>query len=160
VRNAVVGAALTFREVTLAREAADRARADLCAFANVVDAVHEPLLVLDGELRVLRASAPFYRLLGLEPRELQDRPLWALDGAQSGVLADLLRLLQQALGGRGGDDRAECDFASMGRRHLVLRARWLDQHGALDRLLLSVEDAPERVRHWNAASDREAEAEP
>jgi chemotaxis methyl-accepting protein methylase len=144
VRHAVVGAVLTFCDVTGAREAAERARADQRAFESVVDTIREPLLVLDGELRVLRASPSFYRLLKLEPERVQDRSLWALDGGQSAV-AELLRVLGDGMpmDGSHGDYRAECDFGSMGRRRVVLRARRLDGNGALDRLLLSIEDGPE-----------------
>ena len=68
---------------------------DAHAFAQaIVDTVREPLLVLDGELRVIAASRSFYLTFAVRPEDTQGRFLHALGNGQWDIPA-LRALLEQ-----------------------------------------------------------------
>jgi two-component sensor histidine kinase len=112
--------------------------------AGVVDTVREPLLLLDPDLRVWRASRSFYRAFRLTRAEAEGRPLYELGDGQWDVPA-LRRLLGDVL----ARDTAPADvevthgFATPGERTLRLSARRL---AGLDLILLAIEDVTERRR--------------
>lgn len=54
---------------------------DAHSFAQaIVETIHEPLLVLDGNLNILLASGSFHRAFQISPDETQGQELFALDG--------------------------------------------------------------------------------
>jgi two-component system CheB/CheR fusion protein len=50
-----------------------------------VDTVREPLLVLDGDLRVLTASHAFYQTFGVSREDTEGRLLYALGHEPTGA---------------------------------------------------------------------------
>jgi PAS domain-containing protein len=48
----------------------------------IVDAVREPLLVLDGDLRVLAVSRSYYLTFRVDRQDVLGRPLYALGDGQ------------------------------------------------------------------------------
>jgi PAS domain-containing protein len=57
--------------------------ADACALAQaIVDTIHELVVVLDKELRVIAASSSFYSAFKVSPEETQGRLLYALGDGQ------------------------------------------------------------------------------
>jgi PAS domain-containing protein len=48
----------------------------------IVDAIREPLLVLDPDLRVIAASRSFYRTFAVTPRKTEGRVVFTLGDAQ------------------------------------------------------------------------------
>jgi PAS domain-containing protein len=48
----------------------------------IVDAVREPLLVLDGDLRVLAVSRSYYLTFRVDRQDFLGRPLYALGDGQ------------------------------------------------------------------------------
>ena len=65
-RNAVEGLVVTFVDITETKRA-ERIQAARVLAESIVDAVREPLLVLDGTLRVVRGNRSFHRLFRVEP---------------------------------------------------------------------------------------------
>ena len=54
------------------RRQAEQTLQDALAFAeSIVDTMRDPLLVLDGDLRVVSASREFYRTFGVTPGETE-----------------------------------------------------------------------------------------
>src|ERR1700731_4049573 len=49
---------------------------------SIVETVREPLVVLDGGLRVLRGNRSFYRTFGVQPEEAEGRLLYDLGNRQ------------------------------------------------------------------------------
>ncbi|HXF65412.1 MAG TPA: EAL domain-containing protein [Burkholderiales bacterium] len=117
-------------------------------FEPIVEAVREPLLVLDAELRVLFANAAFYRLFRVEPREILGHPLYALGNRQWDI--PRLRALLETIRRQDGqleDFEVEHDFERIGRRTLRLAARRLRRGSrATDFIVLAIEDVTERAR--------------
>ena len=112
----------------------------------VVDAVREPVLLLDRDLRVVAANQAYCLTFKADRADVQGRPVRAVDGGRwdtPEVRAMLARLLSRTIA-------ADCleveqDMPGLGRRTLVLHAREAFQEGRARRLiLLAVEDVSER----------------
>lgn len=124
---------------------------------NIVDTVREPMLVLDGALRVVTASRAFYREFGARREATEETPLHQL-GEHQWDVPELRRLLQELLaqGTEVEGFEVRHDFGS-GERVLRLNARRLKQASELDPLiLLAFEDVTERTRAEAELREREA----
>ena len=120
---------------------------DARAFAQaIVDTVREPLLVLDGELRVIAASRSFYLTFEVRPEDTQGRLLHALGNGQWDIPA-LRVLFEQILPEQGAieDYEVEHEFPRLGRRTMRLNARQVFyERGAGTTILLGMQDVTER----------------
>jgi PAS domain S-box-containing protein len=112
----------------------------------IVDTVREPLVVLDRDLRVVAASRSFYRMFGAAPDNTQGRLFYDLAGGQWDIPA-LRKLLEDVIPEHRTIDAYEIehDFASVGRRTLLLNARQVfDEAHPDSALLLAMEDVTHR----------------
>jgi two-component sensor histidine kinase len=101
-----------------------------------------PILLLDGELNVVAASASFGRAFQIDPGAAEGRSLFAL-GAGEWDVPQLRSLLRVTLSGAAQVDAYEMDLKRPDRepRRLVITAHQLDHGDPLKvRLLLSVCD--------------------
>ncbi len=108
----------------------------------IVDTAHEPLVILDGDLRIERANQSFFDLFGVAAQETEGRLLHELGDGQW-LPADLRRTLQQVLPqeARVAGYVLDHEFRRIGRRALLLSARKLPYaKGGKDRILLAIED--------------------
>jgi PAS domain S-box-containing protein len=113
---------------------------------GLLDAVHEPLLVLDGGLRVRSVNRPFSEAFGVAPAEAEGRLVRELGGPgwdDPGLRALLERV---ATGGPPGEALAvEGEFAGVGRKSLRVSARGVHGPGHPGGLvLLAIEDVTGR----------------
>jgi len=122
-RNIVGGAVVTFFDITEAARS-ERAQAARILAEAIVDAVREPILVLDDELRVVRANRAYYREFGAEPENTRGRFIGDL-GPHPWSIPMLRERLEKALqDGTGFDDlEVETELPPLGRRRLLLNAR-------------------------------------
>lgn len=124
-----------------------KSAADACALAQgIVDTVREPLVVLDGELRVIAASRSFYAAFKVSPEETQSRLLYELGDGQWNI-PKLRVLLEKILPEHGvmADYEVEHKFPDLGHRTMRLNARQLFyEDGAGSTILLGMEDITER----------------
>jgi hypothetical protein len=112
----------------------------------IVDTVREPLLVLDGDLRVLAVSRSFYITFRVQRQDVLGRPLYALGDGQWHIPA-LRMLLENIIRERTSMDafEVEHEFPRIGRRIMLLNARavfYADKSHTT--LLLAFEDVTER----------------
>jgi PAS domain S-box-containing protein len=137
-----VGLVVVFRDIT-ERKHAEQAMADARAYAqSIVDTVREPLLVLDGELRVKSASRSFYRTFGVTREETENRPIYDL-GDRQWDIADLRNRLAEILPRNTtlSDYEVAQTFPGIGHRVMLLSARRLYREGNHTGLiLLTIED--------------------
>jgi two-component system CheB/CheR fusion protein len=122
-RNTVDGVVVTFFDITDAKRT-ERLQAARVLAESIVDAVREPFLVLDGDLRVVRASRAYYRAFRVEPAQTDGRLIGEL-GSHQWIIPTLRERLEKALQeGIGFDDfEVESEFPHLGRRTLRLNAR-------------------------------------
>jgi two-component system CheB/CheR fusion protein len=76
--DAIRGVVLTFSDISRRMEAEANARAERELAERIVDAVRDPLLVLDGALRVVFASRSFHATFGTTPEAAAGRPVYEL----------------------------------------------------------------------------------
>ena len=90
----------------------------------IVDTIHEPLLVLDAEFRVLAASRSFYAIFQVDPEQTMGRHLYSLGDGQWNIPA-LRLLLETIIPERAAMDGFEVahDFPGLGQRTMLLNAR-------------------------------------
>jgi len=108
----------------------------------VVGSSTAPLVLLDGEMNVLAASASFFRAFGIDPSGTTGESLFAFDGGEWD-LPRLRSLLTSTLSGAADVDAYEMDLKSerLGDRSLLLSAHllaWGDDSRV--RILLGVSD--------------------
>ena len=115
--------------------------ADTLALA-LVTASDAPILLLDGDLVVIAASASFSRAFQIDPATIPGASLFAL-GAGEWEVPQLRALLRLTLSGAAQVDAYEMDLARAGRepRRLVINAHQLAYDDPRNtRLLLAVSD--------------------
>ena len=117
----------------------------------IVEAGRDPLLILDGAMRVEMASASFYETFRARKTETEGRLIYALGNGQWAV-PRLRQLLEEVLpkAARFADVEVEHDFEAIGRKVMRLHGRRIVfPSGRSPRILLVIEDVTER-------KDREA----
>ncbi|MBS4096890.1 MAG: PAS domain-containing protein [Sulfuricella sp.] len=142
VDNMIDGVVLTFADITERIAAiADREARELAE--AIVDAVREPLVVLDKDLNVVSASRSFYQRFQIAAQETLGQPLYALCNRQWDAPA-LRELLESILpDGQAFEDYAiEVDLPATGRCKLLLNARRIvGKGGATQLILLAMDEA-------------------
>jgi len=90
----------------------------------IVDTIHEPLLVLDADLRVLAASRAFYAIFRVDPSHTLGKLLYDLGDGQWNIPA-LRLLLETIIPEQTSMDGFEVDhdFPGVGHRIMLLNAR-------------------------------------
>jgi chemotaxis protein methyltransferase CheR len=90
----------------------------------IVDTIHEPLVVLDAQLRVITASRSFYETFQVDASATQGRLLYSLGDGQWNIPA-LRLLLEEIIPEKTAMDGFEVshDFPGLGQRTMLLNAR-------------------------------------
>ena len=127
------------RSLDEAREARDFAEA-------IVETVREPLLILDADLRVVKATRSFYETFQTSAVETEARGIFDLGGGEWSI-PRLRELLEEILprDARLDDFEVAHEFPSIGYRSMLLNARRIHQPVAgKPMILLAIEDITER----------------
>ena len=104
----------------------------------IVEAVFDPLLVLDAEFTIQRANSAYYRLFRTEAKQTENRSLFALDKSQWDIPA-IRRLLKVTFktGRRKAQPVEITDrFYRAGERSLLINARQIHRKGTKTPLIL------------------------
>ena len=139
VDNVIDGVVLTFTDIT-SRIKAIAAQAGLKLAGDIVNTVREPLVVLDGALKVVLASGSFYREFQAKPEHTVGRRIYELGNGQWDIPA-LRELLETILPRDAAFENyaVEHDFPVIGHRHMLLNARRIvDMPGDTQLILLSM----------------------
>jgi len=113
----------------------------------IVETITQPLLVLDGELRVEAANGAFLQHFEVEPEETLGCLVYDLGNGQWNI-AGLRRLLEEVLSEDGTvvDYRVEHEFESIGERVMLLNGNRMRREDTTDTILLAITDITERER--------------
>jgi PAS domain S-box-containing protein len=143
----VAGVVLIFRDIS-ERRRAERAVRDALDFAEgIIATLREPfLVVLDKDLRVVRANRSFQNAFQVSQEETENRYVYELGNRQWDI-PRLRTLLEEVLPQNHAfhDFEVEHDFPKIGRRTMLLNARRV--RGPTDPrelILLAIEDVTER----------------
>ncbi len=128
VENKIDGVLIAWLDVTELKTNAFQIQAAREYAEAIVATVREPLLVLDGELRVQTANRAFYQTFATSAAETEDKPIYALDdGAWN--QPQLRELLEQILPSNTQFEnfQLEAEFPGVGLRRFLLSARRVHQ---------------------------------
>jgi len=141
----IEGAVLALVDVDALKRSSERIQRALDYANAIVSTVREPLLILDQDLRVERASPAFYENFRVSPEQTEGRRLYELGDGQWDIPA-LRTTLEEVLPRDRSLDgfEVEHDFPEIGRRTMVLNARRLQQgDGREERILVAIQDRTE-----------------
>jgi two-component system CheB/CheR fusion protein len=141
--NVIDGVVLTFTDITRLKHLGDQLQDALNYAQGIIETVREPLLVLDGGLKVQSANHSFYQVFKTTPPETEGRRIYDLGDAQWDI-PRLRELLEEIIPQDSVFENflIEHDFPGIGVRTMMLNARRLEArpgHPAL--ILLAIEDA-------------------
>jgi len=113
---------------------------------SIINTIREPLIALDQDLRVVTASRSFYEVFKVNPKETVGQLIYDLGNKQWDI-PKLRELLETILPQQATFDNYEVehDFATIGRRIMLLNARQIQRVLGKERIiLLAIEDITER----------------
>ena len=131
------GAVMALVDIT-ERKRAEEALRDAQVYADsIVATVRQPLVVLDGEFRVVSANRAFYETFHVKPRDTENRLIYDL-GDRQWDIPKLRTLLEETIpeNAEFHDFQVEHDFPGIGYKQLLLNARRIDQVGDRPQLIL------------------------
>ncbi|MFH0782262.1 MAG: sigma 54-interacting transcriptional regulator [Pseudomonadota bacterium] len=124
-------------------------------FFNIMGGIRQPLIVLDGDLTVLKANYFFYKTFSIRPEETEGQLLYTFGNRQWDI-AELKQMLQRVLSENSeiNNFRVENQFSTIGRKILVVNARRIERKsGQVKLILLSIEDVTEREDQKSALEE-------
>jgi two-component system CheB/CheR fusion protein len=113
---------------------------------SIINTIREPLIALDQDLRVVSVSRSFYEVFKVNPEETVGQLIYDLGNKQWNI-PKLRELLETILPKRTTFEyyEVEHDFATIGRRIMLLDARQIIRVCGKDRIiLLAIADITER----------------
>jgi PAS domain S-box-containing protein len=128
-------------------------------FKNIFNAVHEGILILDENLRVLSANRSFYVSFKVMPQETIGNLIYDL-GTRQWDIPKLRELLETILPQKASFDNYEVehDFTTIGRRIMLLNARQIQRVLEEEQIiLLAIEDITERKEIENGLENARKE---
>lgn len=152
MENVIEGVVLTFAEITVQkrvetelRRLNEEQRQERDNARNIVDTLHESVLLLNDTLHVVTANASFYRHFKVTPQETEGQLIYELGNRQWDI-PQLRELLEEIIPQNSIIEQydIEHDFPDIGRRTMRLNARRLNRpEGEADQILLAIEDVTE-----------------
>jgi two-component system CheB/CheR fusion protein len=148
VDNVIDGVVMTFVDITARVTAEVAVRESRRIAQSIVDAVREPLVVLDPDLKVSSASRAFYEGFRVTPEETLGRPFTVLGDGQWDI-PELRSLLVAIQAGREpfNDFAVERDFPRVGHHRLLLNGRRIPGAGPNPPMILIAIEFPRGVPH-------------
>lgn len=144
--NFIDGAVLTFVDVTAMKTSQQKQLEGLTLMENIVDSVRDPMLVLDGQKRIIAISRSFRETFKVEDEHTKGKLLFELGNGQWNIekLKQLLeKVVQEENQQAFNEFIVEYHFPAIGFKRMKLRARHLiDRQGQQQDhlILLTIED--------------------
>jgi transcriptional regulator with GAF, ATPase, and Fis domain len=124
----------------------ERLQTSIEVFDNFLGSIREPLVVLDSDLKVVKANHSFYQTFNVKPDETEGILIYDLGNSQWNI-PKLRELLEDILPQNSlfHDFEVEHDFESIGRKIMHLNARRIYRKSNQTQLiLLAIEDVTDR----------------
>jgi two-component system CheB/CheR fusion protein len=112
---------------------------------GIVKTIRDPLLILDQELRIKRATSGFYQKFGNTEKETEGHYIYELSNHQWDF-PGLRELLEKVLPAKKemADFEVEQMFPIIGKRFMCLNARQIDNINGEQLILLAIEDITDK----------------
>jgi len=136
--NKIDGAVISFQDIDAMKHNLDQSR----EYANtLIEDAREPILVMDGNLRVSSANRAFYREFEVARNETEGCAIYELGNGQWNIPM-LRELLENVLpnNGRVKNFEVRHDFPHLGARTMMLNARRIEPRPGQQLILLYIED--------------------
>ena len=145
--NFIDGVVITFSDITTLKKLEETLKERTEYAENIFATVREPMLVLNGYLKVISANPSFYREFHVAPQETEGRLLYELGNGQWSIPA-LKRLLSEILpqDAKVEGFLVEHDFPEIGSRKMLLNARQIIQDDKSRQQLILL--AMENITDW------------
>jgi len=113
----------------------------------IIGTIREPMIVLDGDLRVIVASSAFYERFSTDYDGSHGKLFYELGKGQWNIPA-LRKLLEKILPDKKTVEGFEVvhKFDEIGKRTLVINAREIDYKNGKRKMLLSIQDVTDRTK--------------
>jgi two-component system, chemotaxis family, CheB/CheR fusion protein len=137
IENVIDGVVITFSEITKNKLLEESLIEANNLTQSVISAVREPMVVMDGKLRVVSANRSFYKTFLANPQETENKLIFELGNHQWDipVLRDLLeKILPQ--NSEFNDFLVEHEFPVIGHKKMLLNARSIVPENGEPRLIL------------------------
>jgi two-component system CheB/CheR fusion protein len=144
--NVIEGVVMTFTDITNRIKAETDVRLARDLAESVVDTIDDPLLVMDGDLKVISANRAFYQYFRVAAADTIGQKVYDLGNSQWNIpaLRELLEIIlprDQAI----ENFIVEHDFPAIGRQKLRLNARRIaGKSSELSLILLTTQDIGEQ----------------
>lgn len=142
------GAAITFIDISEQKRAMQKIQ-DALTYANgIIETVREPLVILNGDLRVITCNRSFYRTFKVSKAQTEKKLIYALGNKQWNI-PELKRLLEEILPQRSTLENylVEHNFEDIGPRKILLNARQIMQEDeGMQMILLAMEDITDKEK--------------
>ena len=142
LENKIDGVILALVDIDTVRRALSQARESREFAEAVVETVREPLLVLDGDLRVKTANRAYYEAFKARPEETEHRFIYDISEAQWNI-PSLRKLLEEVLPNNARFENFKVDLGLPGarRKRFLLNARRVADDGKKAQwILLALEE--------------------
>jgi PAS domain S-box-containing protein len=113
---------------------------------NIIDTIREPLLAIDKDLRIIKASRSFYHFFKVTAEETIGKLIYELGNHQWDI-PKLKELLEEIIPKKNTFDNYEVEhnFSTIGKRVMLLNARQVKRAFGKEKIiLLAIEDITER----------------
>lgn len=140
----IEGVVITFIDIHSRKQAEEQLRQSQEYAENIINSLHEPLIVLTPSLEVRLANPAFYRVFQVEPYRTLKRRLYELGNGQWNI-PGLLARLEDVVRKRDEFTDFEVDhvFEQIGRRVILVSARSIENATGI---LVGLRDITERKR--------------
>jgi two-component system, chemotaxis family, CheB/CheR fusion protein len=142
--NKIEGVVISLQDVDALKRLLDQTR----EYADtIVESAREPILVLDGKVKVTAANPAFYRAFDVSREETERRLIYELGNGQWNI-PRLRELLEEIVprNSRVDDFEMSHDFPHLGSRDMLLNARRVEMQPGHAFILLAIEDVTEKIR--------------
>jgi two-component system CheB/CheR fusion protein len=146
--NRIEGAVLSLIDIDRLKRSMEELEQSYKFALRIVDTIKDPLLVLNGDLRVKTANPSFYETFQVAPDKTEGQLVYQLGSGQWNI-PELRTLLEQLLAKSAKMDNflVTFDFPALGERSMLLSARKIvTLYPEQELILLSIEDVTLRLK--------------